>query len=353
MTTLQKRPTALFSPSLNLFGEDEEPRVRGGVFGGQVWVVPRADCQYRQQDFSQLAAGQRRAAARLAIPRLEPAPGARVHVAWQQATAHYWIWTPGDHEAGVREPRWIPETRLLPPPPDGQGGARLLALSRGVEGQVWRNGRLEISQWWPTPPDLRAWQLFLRAGGLELDAAAEVPEPVLLPWSDAPWGESGRTLSFDAAIGERIAWWGVAALLLCALGWQVTGLLRWQAAVEAGSARLDAVRTDAAPLLDARERAERAAAEIEALASLQRSGSDYQLMLDVFAMLPEGTRLESWSRDAGKLRVTVKSTEADPRRFIAPFADSLLFPEVVATPTGGGGMLLEFDLAPAGKGAME
>ena len=71
-------------------------RQSGGLLGGSEWVVPRGECQYRQHDFSQLPARRRRAAARLAVPRFEPAPGARVHIAWQQGIAHYWIWMPGE-----------------------------------------------------------------------------------------------------------------------------------------------------------------------------------------------------------------------------------------------------------------
>ncbi|WP_192279927.1 hypothetical protein [Xanthomonas sp. XNM01] len=343
MTTPPKRPTALFSPSRSYSDDQGPPRAAGGRLGGQEWVVPRAECQYRQQDFSKVSPRQRAAAARLAIPRLEPAPGARVHVAWQGAVAHYWIWTPGQLEADARRyRRWLPESRLYAPLEDG---IRLLRVHQGFEGQIWKGGTLAFDQWWSGVPDLRAWQHFLRSGGLDVGSVDQVPQPASLAWEQVPWGDAGGGFTVDAAMAERMAWWGVATLLACGLGWQAMSLLRWQSAVSAEGVRLEAARSEALPLLDARERAERAASEIESWSALQPGISDYALMLDVTAILPEDARLSSWSREADKLRTIVLSRESDPRRFIAPFAQSTRFSNVVATPTGAGGMLIEFELA--------
>lgn len=345
MTTLQKRPTALFLPSRSLVRDGGAAPTPGGLLGGREWVVPRGECQYRQHDFSQLPARRRRAAARLAVPRFEPAPGAKVHIAWQEGIAHYWIWMPGDEgNDQVDYRRWLPESRLYAPPLDS--GARLLRVSQGVEGQIWHEGRLQASQWWPKPPDLQVWQRFLRAGGLGLIDVIAVPEPQHVNWSDTPWGGSESRFSFDAVLAERLAWWSIAFVLLFAAGWQLTALLRWNAAVESGTLRLEQARKKAGPLLDARERAESAAGQIEGMLDLrQTASSDYRLMLDVFSLLPEGTQITSWSREPGKLRLTVTSSETDPRKFILPFIQAAWLPDVTATPTGKGGMLLEFELA--------
>ncbi len=346
MTTPQKRPTALFSPSRRLVRDEGAVPTPGGLLGGHEWVVPRGECQYRQHDCSQLPARRRRAAARLAIPRFEPSPGARVHIAWQQGIAHYWIWMPGDAGAdGTDLRRWLPESRLAQPL---ESGARLLRMSQGVEGQIWHEGRLEASQWWPSPPDLQAWQRFLRAGGLGLAEVAAVPEPQGWSWMDTPWGDAEGRLSIDADMAERLAWWSIALVLVFALGWQLTSLLRWQAAVGSGVVRLEEARKKAEPLVAARERAESAASRIEDLLSLQQqASSDYQLVLEVSSMLPEGTQLASWNREPGKLRLAVSSPEVDPRKFILPFIDSARLSDVTATPTGKGGILLEFELAGA------
>ncbi len=163
MTTLQKRSTALFSAGRSLIGDGGELRQKG-LFGGHEWVVPRADCQYRQMDFSSLPARQQVAAARLAVARFEPSVGARTHIAGSRvALAHYWIWVPWDEAGRVR--RWIPESLLRAAP--AHSGVRLVQLQRGVEGQVWQDGVLKASQWWAAGPELSAlaaFPAFVRSG---------------------------------------------------------------------------------------------------------------------------------------------------------------------------------------------
>lgn len=339
MKTLQNRPTAIFSPGRSLVGSEGPLRQPGGMFGGREWVVPRAECQYRRQDFSHMPVRQRRTAARLALARFEPSAEAAVHIAWLDGVAHYWIWTPSEGgQADYR--RWIPETRLLAPP--AGDGVRLLQLAQGVEGQVWKSGRLLASQWWPELPEVQAWQYFVRSAGIDPAHAPLPAEAEVRSWLSVPWGETGQGLAVDAETGERFAWMAVLAVFMLALGWQGAGWLRWRAASATESARLESARSSSAPLLEARERAERASADIEHLVTLQRGTSDYRLMADVSDALPEGAQLAGWSRTASQMRILVRTDETDPRRFLSPFAGVPHLSNVTATPTGSGGMVLEF-----------
>ena len=339
MTVMQNRPRALFSPGRSLPGEAPGHRQPKGLFGAQEWVVARSDCQYRQQDFSALPPRKRLAAARLAAARFLPQPRSRVHLAWQGALAHYWIWTP-DGEVAADYRRWLPETLLLAPP--AQDGLRLLALSRGVEGQLWRAGMLVASQWWARHPTDAEWLNFLRASGWAGDAAMPVVET--LEWLERPWAQSGRHWSVDADTAERMAWIASGCLLLAVLGWQVTSLLRWDAAARAEAARVDVARAKTAPLQAARERAESAVADIQALRDLEPGYSDYDWMVRIAAKLPQGTQLAGWAREPGKLRVLARGGDPDPRRVIEAFLDAPPFDNLTATPTGSGDMLLEFEL---------
>jgi hypothetical protein len=349
MTTLQKRSTALFSAGRSLIGDGGELRQKG-LFGGHEWVVPRADCQYRRMDFAALPARQRMDAARLAVARFEPSAMARTHIAWQEGIAHYWIWVPQEDDP-VRVLRWIPESLLRAPPAEG-GGVRLVELHRGVEGQVWQDGVLQASQWWASPPDLSAWQHFLRASGLAPAQAPGVPPAVALGWQDEPWADARRGFSIDADGGERLAWKAALLLFVLGLGWQLSALVRWQVAAAAESRRLEATRLRVAPLLDARERAEVAVASIDSLLQVQTGVSDYELMADVAEALPDGTVLIGWNREPDKLRILVRGTETDPRRFIEGFAASPMLADLTATPTGSGSMLLDFNLPHRGTGAV-
>lgn len=339
---------AIFSPTRRLAGaEGGAPLRTGGPFGGLQLVVPRADCQYRRVDFSNLGARQRPAAARLAARRLDPRPGALVHLAWTGPVAHAWTWMGGNPAVAAEEASWIPETLLRAPPT--ADGVRLLRQSHGVEGQHWCEGRLQASQWWAEPPSEVAWQRFVRACGLGLDAAPAVPAPIDAGWSE-PWGDAQRGLPASPALLERWAWTAMLAIVACALGWQVTAHVRWSIGQSRLEARVDALRSRAAPLLAARERADTARDALLALRALQVGTSDYRLMADVIAPLPKDARLTGWTRDGAKLQVAVQSSDVDPRHFVAAYDGHPLLSGVVATPDPRG-MLLAFDLPGAAAAA--
>lgn len=340
MTAMQKRPRALFSPGRSLPGETPGLRQAKGLFGAQEWVIPRRDCQYRKQDFRALPPRKRPMAARLAAARFLPSADARIHLAWQEGIAHYWIWTPPQDSPSVYR-RWLPESLLYPPPT--QEGVRLLSLCEGVEGQYWSNGVLAASQWWAHRPSEAEWLTFLRAAGAST-GGGELPEPVALAWLDRPWAHAGGGLSMDADTAERVAWMASAGLLLAVSGWQLASLMRWDAEAAKEAVRLEVARSRAAPLQAARERAEAAAAQIADLRELEPEYTDYDWMARIGAKLPNGASLAGWSREPGKLRVLVRGGDADPRRYIEAFVQSPPFDDLTATVSGSGNILLEFAL---------
>ena len=306
-------------------------------------MVPRHECQYRRVDLSAMPVRRRAAAARLAVARHLPSPDAIAHVAWKDGIAHLWIWTEAPQAFARGERRWIPETLLAPAP--AVDGPRLLRLPHGVEGQVWERGQLEASQWWPAVPDGESWQRFLRGSGLDAGEGRVVPEPVVLPWSSAPWGERSRyAWAGSGADLESVAWRTAAIVFALALGWQVVGLARWEMASRDLSRQLEQTRAKVAPLLEARERAEQTLANIDGMLSLQQPVSDYALMLAIVDALPEGTLLDGWRREPGKLLVQVRSGESDPRRFVSAFAGHPRLAEPTASPASNGRMQLEFVL---------
>lgn len=339
---LRSKLAALFSPTRRLTGDEASLVQQGGLLGGQERVVPRAECQYRRLDLTAMPARQRSAAARLAVSRYEPSPGAATHVVWTGGIAHLWIWAtqvPGTERG---EQRWIPETLLAAPP--AADGPRLLTMNPGVEGQLWQSGQLLTSQWWPQSPDQEAWQRFLRGAGLDPEIAPLPPQPVALPWSVSPWGERQRGGFASSTVDEYFLWMATFALLALALGWQAAGLVRWNNASKALASQLEVARNVAAPLLAARERAEQLQADTEHLLHLQSGSGDYELMGEIIAALPEGAQLEAWRRDSDKLQVAVQSSEADPRKFVSAFEKLPQLADVTATPVAGGTMQLAFTL---------
>ncbi len=306
-------------------------------------MVPRAECQYRRQDFSNIPPRQRASVARLASKRYEPVVDSPAYVAWRAGVAHFWIWSPT--AANARLPagaRWIPETVLLPAP---VGNAeRLLRLMRGYEGQVWREGDLVASQWWESVPDADAWQRFLRGAGL---ASSQLPPPApeQFPWELVPWGRAQRIGVDNAQAYERLAWHVLLVVALCALAWEGASVYRWDVASRTMAAQLENHRLKAEPALAARDRAEAARDSIAGLTRLQNGIDDYVLMAEVASALPQGAQLASWRREPGKLHIGVKTDEQDPRVFVEAFSGLPQLASVTATPVSAKGqMMLDFSL---------
>lgn len=335
------RLAAVFSPTRRLLGAEQALVRAGGLLGGLQWIVPRAECRYRRIDFSHLPARQREPAARLAARRVEPRPGALFHLAWTGGIVHVWTWPEGVERIGNADAGWIPES-LLRSAPRGDS-LRLLEQVQGFEGQSWRDGILEASQWWPAPPTADAWRRFVRACGLGPGDGDTVPEPVNVGWSE-PWGDGARGLPASPAVLERWAWTLGLGLLFCGLGWQLAGQAYWSMAQARLDARMDALRAQASPLLAARERADAARDALLALQALDAGPGDYSLMADVIRPLPEDARFASWQREEGKLQVAILSADTDPRRFVTAYADRGPLANAVATPAQGS-MGLAFDLA--------
>lgn len=341
---LRNQLAALFWPTRRLIGPEATILHTGGALGPLEWVVARADCQYHRFDLAELPAKQRASAALMSVRRHEPAPGARHHLAWEGGVAHAWIWASPDPRAGEGDAAWIPETLLRAPP--AADGPRLLLQMRGVEGQLWEQGRLRSSRWWPQPPQADAWRRFLRAGGLGPEATEEPPPPEALAWSAEPWGDRHRGLPGSPAALERLAWTAGLVLLALCLGWQLAAQLNWSLALARVESRVEALRAEATPLLEARERADAALEVLQQYRQLQRGANDFLMMADVMRPLPADARLVRWQREGERLQAGVLSREMDPRKYVSAFEGHPSLAAVAASPaTDGKGMLLEFSLA--------
>lgn len=118
-------------------------------------------------------------------------------------------------ERGVRPDacKVLPEVLLRAP---GADGPRLVRMSDGVEGQVWRNGRLVASRWWPEAPAPEAWRLF--AQSLSGEAASwTLPTVDDAPaWLNKPWAVPLADQAHDQARESRLVDVALAALVFCA-----------------------------------------------------------------------------------------------------------------------------------------
>jgi hypothetical protein len=97
-----------------------------------------------------------------------------------------------------------------------QHGRRLVRCLEGVEGEVWSNGVLVASRWWPEPPSPQDWALFVRSargGAVEPGSLAAGPPPVEEP----TWLEGVPPFQIDReAVATSVSPLRVAAGLACA-----------------------------------------------------------------------------------------------------------------------------------------
>lgn len=348
--SLPERLRSLFSPRRYWLGSESRPVQSGGWLGPLEVIIPRAQCIYRRLSFSQVPAERRADALILAAGRAAPEAGSGWSVRWQDEVAHLWIFPPAVQKS--LDPAAIPvaESALIPPPGESEA-ERLLGLREGVEGQVWRAGRLQASRWWPVPPGNAEWQRFLRSAGA--CPGGEVPAVSAGMLASHPWGTSGRRLPWSPVQVERGFWRAVVVIAGLIVGWQLSALGIWSVAGAWQSAQLDALRKESAPLIYARERAESLRGRMERLAALAAGPSDYALIADLKHRLPADARLVTWLRDAASLRVAVRTQERDPRVFVQAFSGHPVLGAVQVNPAERGADLeLLFDLRAGREGGV-
>lgn len=237
---------------------------RAGRFGspGQsalrtrsVDVVSRGLCRVKVFSLASVAAGQREVVLRNLLLAWAPFANPEYRVAMRGAQALAFAWdragVGGEARSGA-----VPETLMQQP--ITQSGVRVLAGLDGYEGQVWQEGWLLATRWWPAAPEPAEWQLFVRSlPALAQDAPSQPPAPVAAVWQTRPWvtAKPIDDLGSGQTQLERLATLAVAGCMI-AMG---TGLARQGWAVlqerEALQAQAAQARLSATPVLAARDRA--------------------------------------------------------------------------------------------------
>src|SRR5690606_21704631 len=95
-----------------------------------------------------------------------------------------------------------------------EDGAELLALAHGVEGRVWRQGRLVASRWWPAQPDPGAWRTFLRSAGAATAADDPMPAPLSAPIAVRRWSADARRAGKGSPLAGLTSYAPQAALVV-------------------------------------------------------------------------------------------------------------------------------------------
>lgn len=273
---------------------------------------------------------------------------------WQGARAAVFVWDAAQVEAAAAAQGLspaalsvLPETVLRE---KGENGVRLVEALDGFEAQLWSDGFLAASRWWPTPPGDAQWQTFLRAAGVE--SAGATPPPTSAAWLERPWIRRAAWLALlqAGATPPRLA----AALALF--------FLAPSAFFVAKSAALSTARGDieaqiaresqgAETILDARRVATANRFAIEQLVKLQLYPPPLAQMAEASGIIAASNlKTESWEYDNGTLSIMLRG-QADAAALVRRFEDSPMFAGVASTTAGGENVLqLRMNVEPLQRG---
>ena len=229
------------------------------LLGEQV-IISRALCHFEpaaapraRSDFRALQAVELAKTAR--TPYRNPA----YHLDWGEGSVGVWSW-PADltDKLDGFEGRAAPETVLK----DRGDGPRLVRCLDGFEGQVFENGELVASRWWPLQPDETQWRSFVRGARGDIDAGS--PAPITLDMAAAA-RPAPLLQRLDGL--RRSGWRDIAALAVVAF--LAPGLFLAGQAVHlclqarSLSSELEVLREDAAELSAARSAAQQSIATLQ------------------------------------------------------------------------------------------
>ncbi len=304
------------------------------------WIVGRSYLRHNLFEVSEaLPEAKRKSALGLLVRKWSPFPATGFSAQWAGNRASVYAWdsmqiTQAVEAAGADLARctiW-PETFFRPPHTDG---ARLAAMTDGVEGQAWRQGLLVATRWWPSVPNARDWMLFLRGAGVDLSQApAAVPTPLDSEILTAPWTVQATPITDIWGLVQNnqaaaIAAAAIAAPFLYFLTQAaVLSISTWQAksTIAGMSAANQSVRTDRTGALTNLDTA-------DSYLSLDNMPPQFEL-LGVAAALIKDRRvnISDWTFDNGNLDVVLQAqAPMEAPFFIEAFERDDHFSNVTAT----------------------
>lgn len=232
----------------------------------------------------------------------------RVVLRGTQALAFCWDTEVVDEcfrNAGAESRPCLPEGLFRPAM--AEDGLRLVRCIEGYELQVWVDGLMQASRWWPQSPDSSAQLDFLRTLDRQQILNTKVQlEVSKLQWQARPWAD---TLTSDALTSnwsrlEQLAT-GVTLVGLATLtGAQASQL--YAAFTEHRAIALDLQKTKLAitPVLSARDRAIGQARELDTLARELTALQPIEVMQHMTALLPaKGVVLKDFELNGNKLKL--------------------------------------------------
>ncbi len=308
-------------------------------FGALQWVLTRPMYRFQIFDLTQVPAKNRPQALRLELAQWTPFASSDYYVGWHGQQALVWGWDADKVQQAIaaqglkpQRARILPESVLQTPMENG------LCLSRcheGFEGQLWREGQLERSRWWPQSPAPDEWLMFQRDAGIPPDEQQnQPPAPRVNPLNVQPWVNEAGSASDREMQLERLAIALGILLLLLPTFWYGFSFYKIQSSTSQLHDQQAQLQHEAEPIIQARNQALDYLVRIDALHALAPYPGQLALMAKIAEVLPkDNSYLKDWDFQQGKLKVTITSTSDISTTFlIGALQQTGSFGDVTALP---------------------
>jgi len=289
----------------------ETPKTR---FGALEWVLSRPLYRFQRFDLTQVPTKNRAQALRLELAQWTPFASSDYYVGWHGQQALVWAWDADKVQQAIvargqkpQRARILPESVLQIPIENG------LCLSRcqeGYEGQLWREGQLERSRWWPQAPTSEEWLMFQRDAGIPpSEQQGQPPAARVSALNVRPWVNEVGSGNDQEMQWERLAIALSVLLLITPSFWYGFSFYKLQRSTAELHEQRAQLQSQAEPILRARRQALDYLARIDALRALAPYPGQLTLMAKIAQVLPrDKSSLKDWNFQAGQLKLTLGSS---------------------------------------------
>ncbi|MEI6599789.1 MAG: hypothetical protein WCN21_04905 [Comamonadaceae bacterium] len=281
--------------------------------GALEWVLARPLYRFHLIDLALVPAKNRAQALNLELAQWTPFANSAYYIGWHGQQAMVWAWDADKAAQALQANNLKPErVRVLPETvlrPASQSGLALVRCLEGVEAQVWRDGQLINSRWWPQAPGADEWLMFQRDSGIAPgEQQTEIPPVQAGTLGTKPWVASHQSGENQALQMERVAIAVGAFLLLVPTLWFGAGIIKLQSGLSAVNAQRQQLQSQATPIAQARSQALDDQARISALRALSPYPEQLALMAKVAQVLPQDKSfVKDWDFQGNQLKFTLSA----------------------------------------------
>lgn len=289
----------------------ETPQNRFGVLQ---WILTRPMYRFQIFNLTQVPARNRAQALSLELAQWTPFASSDYYVGWHGQHALVWGWDADKVQQAIaaqglkpQRVQILPESVLQTPLQD------CLCLTRcreGFEGQLWREGQLERSRWWPQSPTTDEWLMFQRDAGIPpSEQQSQPPAPRATTLNSQPWvNEIGSAGDQKMQLERLLIALGILLLLLPTF-WYGFSFYKIQRSTAQLHDQLAQLQGKAEPIMLARSQALDYLARINALRAIAPYPEQLTLMAKIAQVLPQDkSYIKDWDFQSGQLKITITST---------------------------------------------